>query len=128
MLQCRQNTGFLDGYWSNAAAGHVEPGELAIEAAIRETREELGLTLTSLQLRPLATMHRVQDQAEYTAGRVDFFFECTQWQGTAQIMEPHKASSLDWFQLSALPAKVVPHERYILERIGRELPRIISGS
>ncbi|MET0977876.1 MAG: NUDIX domain-containing protein, partial [Paeniglutamicibacter terrestris] len=36
LLQLRQNTGFLDGHWACAAAGHVEAGESASAAAVRE--------------------------------------------------------------------------------------------
>ena len=35
LLQLRQNTGYRDGYWAAAAAGHVERGETAYDAAHR---------------------------------------------------------------------------------------------
>ena len=44
LLQLRQNTGYMDGYWAAAAAGHVERGETAYDAAQREAHEELGIT------------------------------------------------------------------------------------
>lgn len=33
LLQQRQNTGYMDGYWVAGAAGHVDPGETARQAA-----------------------------------------------------------------------------------------------
>jgi 8-oxo-dGTP diphosphatase len=38
LLQRRQNTGYMDGHWAAAAAGHVERGETAYDAANREAR------------------------------------------------------------------------------------------
>lgn len=38
------------GVWTNACCGHVRPGETPAEAAIRRLREELGLSVTSLDL------------------------------------------------------------------------------
>lgn len=126
LLQRRQGTGFLDGYWSNAAAGHVEAGESSLDAAIREAHEELGLVLHPEQLVPLTTMHRAQQSSEDQAGRVDFFYECTDWQGTAQIVEPEKSSALTWFELTELPKLVVPHERFVLQLIGNNPPAILT--
>src|SRR5205807_2141424 len=34
------------GWWDVSAAGHCSAGESAVETAMRETAEELGLTLT----------------------------------------------------------------------------------
>ena len=36
LLQLRQNTGYMDDHWAAAAAGHVERGETAYDAARRE--------------------------------------------------------------------------------------------
>src|SRR5699024_1107409 len=43
LLQLRSGTGFMDGWWACAAAGHVEAGETAYRAAAREADEELGV-------------------------------------------------------------------------------------
>ena len=45
LLQLRQHTGFMDGHWACAAAGHVEEGESAPAAAVREAAEELGVAM-----------------------------------------------------------------------------------
>jgi isopentenyldiphosphate isomerase len=41
------------GRWDVSAAGHIEAGQSSIDAAVRETREELGLTLENAELKPL---------------------------------------------------------------------------
>ncbi len=42
LLQLRRGTGYMDGFWATAAAGHVEADESVLEAACREAAEELG--------------------------------------------------------------------------------------
>lgn len=65
LLQQRRGTGFLDGYWGAAAAGHLENGESAVAAAIREAGEELGVLVREEHLHPLTVLQRpaaVKDQ------------------------------------------------------------------
>ena len=50
LLVRRCNTGFEDGKLS-VVAGHVEPGESVTQAALRETSEEVGVTLSPDRLR-----------------------------------------------------------------------------
>lgn len=126
LLQLREGTGFMDGYWATAAAGHVEAGESVVEAAVREAEEELGVLLTSEDLAPLTTLHRRHEGGHAVASRIDFFFECSTWQGEPRIMEPTKASRLGWFHLDDLPSAVVPHERYVLDRVRAGLPPIVE--
>ena len=58
LLQLRQNTGYRDGFWAAAAAGHVEAEESVVEAAMREAAEEIGVVISAADLRPLCAMHR----------------------------------------------------------------------
>ncbi|MFI5085921.1 MAG: NUDIX domain-containing protein [Actinomycetales bacterium] len=126
LLQLRCDTGYMDGYWATAAAGHVEANESAAQAAIREAHEELGVSVGREQLVPLTAMHRAQGTGGSADGRVDFFFECTAWQGGPQLMEPERASELGWFHLDDLPRAVVPHERYVFERLRTGMAPIIT--
>lgn len=126
LLQLRQGTGYMDGHWATAAAGHVETGESSAEAARREAREELGVEIDANHLLPLTTMHRSQGNAAAAAGRIDFFFTCESWTGREQIMEPDKAGGLKWFDLDELPEALVPHERFVLERLKSGLPPTIA--
>ena len=126
LFQLRQGTGYMDGHWATAAAGHVEAGESAQAAAIREAREELGVRIAIEDLVPLTVMHRAQVNGPAVAQRVDFFFSCEKWVGEPRIREPDKAADLQWFALDELPALVVPHERFVLERLTAGLPPIVS--
>lgn len=126
LLQLRQGTGYMDGHWATAAAGHVEDGESAGQAACREAHEELGIVLAVDHLTALTTMHRTQQNGQARGDRVDFFFTCEAWAGNPQIMEQGKAAELKWFHLHDLPEALVPHERYVLERLKTGLPAIVS--
>jgi 8-oxo-dGTP pyrophosphatase MutT (NUDIX family) len=111
LLQLRQNTGYRDGFWAAAAAGHVERGEDAFAAARREAREEIGVD--DLELTFLTTMQRTQG-ADPIDERVDFFFTAAAWSGEPTILEPRKCAELRWCRLDGLPDPVVPHERVML--------------
>lgn len=115
LLQRRAGTGFMDGHWAGAA-GHVEDGESTVAAAVREAREEVGVSVRAGDLLPLCAMHR-RHSDKAVDQRVDFFFSCSRWSGEPAMREPDKADALDWFDMTALPDPVVPHERFVLERL-----------
>jgi 8-oxo-dGTP diphosphatase len=114
LLQLRQNTGFMDDHWAAAAAGHVEKGETAYDAARREAREEIDVGDLALEF--VTSMQRTRS-GEPIDERVDFFFTTRSWSGTPRIVEPLKCAALEWFPLSALPDPVVPHELHVLHGI-----------
>lgn len=114
LLQLRGEVPFMAGHWAAAAAGHVEQGETAHQAAQREALEELGITGPDLEF--VTTMQRTQG-GEAIDERVDFFFMARSWSGEPRLMEPGKATDLGWFPLDALPQPVVPHEACVLEML-----------
>ena len=115
LLQYRTNTGFMDDHWAAAAAGHVERGETAYDAARREAREELGLDDVALHFE--FSMSRTR-QGEPIDERIDFFFSARAWSGEPSILEPDKCAELRWCPLTDLPEPVVPHERHALAHLG----------
>jgi 8-oxo-dGTP diphosphatase len=129
LLQLRQNTGYMDGYWATAAAGHVEADESVFEAAVREAREELGIEVAHADLRPLCGMHRTHANHRSIDERVDFFFACWAWSGEPRLLESDKAADLRWWALDDLPSNVVPHERSVLDSLlsGGPAPVVTFG-
>jgi 8-oxo-dGTP pyrophosphatase MutT (NUDIX family) len=122
LLQLRRGTGFMDGHWAAAAAGHVDAEESAAAAAVREAREELGIEVNPADLHPLTAMHRNQMAGSAIDQRVDFFFSAHSWSGEPTTMEPAKSAGLRWFHLGELPDPVVPHERVVLELMAGHQP------
>ena len=117
LLQLRQGTGYRDGHWAAAAAGHVEADESVFAAACREAAEEVGVKIEPADLEPLTTMHRTHANHDPIDERVDFFFGCHRWAGEPRLLEAAKAADIGWFPLAALPEPVVPHERYVLDGV-----------
>lgn len=114
LLQLRGEVPFMPGHWAAAAAGHVEKGETAYDAARREAVEEIGVD--DLDLAFVTAMQRTRG-GEAIDERIDFFFTARRWSGEPRIVEPRKAHDLRWWPLHALPEPVVPHERVVLEAI-----------
>ncbi|MBJ7357027.1 NUDIX domain-containing protein [Nocardioides sp.] len=114
LLQLRQNTGYMDDHWAAAAAGHVEKGETAYDAARREAREEIGVE--DLDLMFVTSMQRTRS-AEPIDERIDFFFTARGWTGEPRIVEPAKCADLRWCRLDDLPDPVVPHELRVLQAV-----------
>lgn len=126
LLLLRSGTGWMDGFWA-MAAGHVEAGESVQQAALREAREEVGVTIALEDLEPLCAMHRTLPTGDPIDQRVDFFFTASRWSGEPRLREPDKAADLGWFPLEALPDPVVPHEAVVLEAVRKgAVPAVLS--
>ncbi len=110
----------MDGMWSAAAAGHIEPGESPTAAVIREAREELGLCLEEADLHPLAVVQRRDDRTDSAKFVEDHFFFTRKWSGNPAIAEPDRAADLRWFSLKDLPPNVVLHELSALHRLAQK--------
>ena len=70
----------MDDHWAAAAAGHVEKGETAYDAARREAAEEIGVA--DLELEFVTAMQRTRG-GEPIDERIDLFFTCRSWIGHA---------------------------------------------
>jgi 8-oxo-dGTP diphosphatase len=111
LLSRRFNTGYRDGEYS-LPAGHIEEGEFATTAAMREAQEEVNVTLNPEKLLPAHIMHRHCGDHE----RIDFFFVTQQWNGEFTNNEPEKCDDLAWFSVNQLPPNIVPYIRTALEQ------------
>lgn len=109
VLMGRRGTGArAAGKWS-FPAGFVERGEVVEAAAVREVREETGLTI---ELGPLIGL--LSSPGEIVVLAV--------YAGTIVAGEPHPGddlTELDWFAPNALPELAFPHDQEIIDRLPR---------
>ncbi|MGH7290546.1 MAG: NUDIX domain-containing protein, partial [Myxococcota bacterium] len=78
-------------------------------AALRETREEVGLELPRERLRIAGVMHRLSSES-----RIDFFFSCELADETPENREPEKCSELVWARPDSLPPDTIAYVRAAL--------------
>ena len=114
LLQLRGDVPYMAGHWAAAAAGHVEQGETAYDAARREALEEIGVD--DLDLTFVTSMQRTRRDQPIDE-RIDFFFTARSWSGEPRVVEPEKAAERRWCRLDDLPEPVVPHERAVLDAV-----------
>lgn len=105
LLLRRQNTGYRDG-WYSFPAGHIDGGESALNAAVREAKEEVGVTIMPENLKFVHVAHRAAEERDHE--RVDFFYEASGWEGEPTNCEPEKCDDVAWFDLDLLPEKITP--------------------
>ena len=99
------------GHWGSAG-GHVEPGETPAEAAIRETKEELGIVVGNLKFL-VCLDEQWKDGRQY----VDIIFLADILSGEPKSMEPDKIESVGWFPLDDLPEPMFAPVKIALEAL-----------
>ena len=82
--------------------GHLEPGETAMQAAVRELQEETGIISVSSTAQVCGVLHTV-DNSEY----LQFVVNILDWHGEAKIMEPDVCDEILWSPLDALPKNLL---------------------
>ena len=117
LLGLRRGTGWGDGRW-HVPAGHLEPGEDAVQGLVREAREELGVRIDPNDLEHAVTVHHREANAE---PRMQLFFTASRWSGGPVNAEPSKCERLGWFTVDELPSATVGYTRTALSswRAGR---------
>lgn len=104
----RTNTGRNDGYYA-LIAGHKEKNERAIDAIVREAKEEVGIVLDKANLSFVHALYRLK--VSQTDERIDLFFTADKWTEKIVNKEPQKHGDLKWFPLNSLPINTVPFVR-----------------
>ncbi len=108
----RENTTWMNGYYG-LPSGKVEDNENVLAGAVREAKEETGVTVLIENLNHVNTLHRRDKDSDW----VDATFEVTKWEGELHNTEPHIHSELTWLDPKMLPENVIPNVRYILEQV-----------
>ena|ERR1700680_2989125 len=113
------------GLWDVSAAGHLSAGESAIEAAVRETREEIGLAISTHELKYLATMPQscVLNEGTYFDNEIhEIFLLRREVDLRSLTLDPEEVAEVKWVRELRPDETFVPHgEEYALvaSTIGR---------
>jgi isopentenyl-diphosphate delta-isomerase len=100
--------------WDVSVAGHISAGETAIDAAVREVQEELGLTLTPQDLTHLGTLrwHAVLNDGAYIENEFHEVFVVTvALDVDALVLDPTEVAEVVIVQPEEIERyEVVPHD------------------
>lgn len=107
----RSNTGWMNNYYG-LPSGKTEKDESFSSGAIREAKEEIGISVKPEHLRFAHVMHRNEGM-----DWVDVYFDVSEWEGTPYNAEPHMHSELAWLDPINLPKNVIPSVKFALEQI-----------
>lgn len=123
LLLRRANSGFHDGELA-LPAGHVDEGESALAAIVRELGEEVVVDVRPQDCRLALTGHAGPERPGDDA-YVDLYFTVDRWVGEPRIGEPEKAVELVWVSVGDLPSDVVSFMAEAIETIvGGTDPRL----
>jgi 8-oxo-dGTP pyrophosphatase MutT (NUDIX family) len=106
-------------------SGHMEQGESIVQAGIRETYEETGITLDPAALRHVLSIHQRNPGTGHA--RIGFAFEPREWDGEPVNAEPHKHSALVWADPARLPPDVVGYAAAVITAVERGLTFTLNG-
>lgn len=106
LVQRRQGTKLWPGFLA-LPAGHVDEGENAIEAAIREAREELSIEFKEENITDSYVVCR---KNKSLPPYYDVYFEISSYNGEIKINEPEKCSELKWIDLDNPPKDMINYE------------------
>lgn len=119
LLHRRKNTGYQDGKWDIAASGHVDEGEMAKMAVVRECAEELGIDVKIKDLSFVHLSHRVSNNGGRTY--YDIYFVVNKYHGIPKVIEPDKCSELRWFKIDDLPNEIIDIRKIVLDNYKNDI-------
>jgi|SRR3989339_156768 len=117
-LLMKRSQSVINGGLYAFPGGGVDGSETLITAAIRESQEELGITLQPEDLTFVQVMHvKTEKNGEY----IGFYFQASSWTGQPTIMEPDKCDELAWFDYDALPEPMIQTHDQVLKQIDQNI-------
>lgn len=104
--EAKRNKGGFD--WG-IIGGRIEPGELSLEAVVRESEEEIGVKINQEQLKFICYEER---PSKIHTPAVHFFYTTTISESTyIQINE--ESDEYEWFPINYLPNSIVDKEKVV---------------
>jgi len=106
LVQRGERARFGRGLW-DLPTGKSEPGEPVTTTAVRELREETGLSTSPESLRVVHVVHGARG-AQAPHGFLTVVFATCEWRGRPENREPDKHAQVRWADVTALPREFVP--------------------
>lgn len=97
LLEKRQHA-HASGTWG-PPTGHIDFGETPEQTAVRETREETGLTISNVSFRAITNDVFTDEHDHY----VTIWMQAEHFSGEAKVAAPSEESEVGWYALDALP-------------------------
>lgn len=112
--------GYFKGGWWVLPAGHIEAGETASRAVVRECREELGIEVEVKNVEFAHVIHNLSGENK----RIDFYFRVKHYKGEIRNLEADKCAEMKFFTFNDLPPeeKIAPSTLVALKNIFAEIP------
>lgn len=106
LQQVKPNPYYNGGLWNTTASGHVDEGESYLDSAVRETREEMGITdLELVEFGRYKAEHQVVSSGGetriYRRHNVTFVARVDQ-NGLAVQHNPEEVAAIGWFSLEEM--------------------------
>jgi ADP-ribose pyrophosphatase YjhB (NUDIX family) len=92
--------------------GTIETTEYALQALIRETKEEAGIDLKEKDLQLAHVLHK---RTNGNGHRITLYFKASKWEGKLTTGEPNKFKGVAWFSLDNLPPNLSETVRHVLK-------------
>lgn len=119
VLLSLRSSAHATGFWC-APGGHMEYGETFLEAGARETKEEVDIDVSEVDVVGVISNVYPEENKHY----VTIHMRAKKYSGEAKRMEPDKFSDMRWFPISALPENIFPATKTFLD----ENPLCLCGS
>ena len=92
--------------------GTIENTEYALDALIRESKEEAGLLLKAEDLQLVHVLHK---RTNNNGHRITLYFKATTWAGKIITGEPNKFKGVEWYSLDKLPSNLSETVSHVLK-------------
>ena len=110
------------GFDWGVVGGKVEPGEMVIEAGVREAKEEIGVALRPEQLKFLHYEHMIEYDKKAPGFVHIIFFYSVVLDENEKITLNDESDEFRWFPVKKLPTSIIDGERidHIVEQAKRQ--------